>query len=172
MWEGKDPLTFKSFPPVGTGPYKVKDASQTGITYERRNDWWGTKAFGVQPAPETVQFLYSGPETNVALALTSNDLDTPNIGILSLTSFLTVAQRNPNVKAWSSSSPYAWLDACPRALWSECASAVRQPAGALGAFKCDRPSVVDDAGIRGRYGPELGHLAVLRCEPDLFRRHL
>ena len=51
IWEGKDPLTFKSIPPVGTGPYKVKDASQTAITYERRDDWWGTKVFGVQPAP-------------------------------------------------------------------------------------------------------------------------
>jgi len=116
VWEGKDPLTFKSFPPVGTGPYKVKDASQTGITYERRSDWWGTKAFGAQPAPETVQFVYSGPETNVALALASNDLDTPNIGILSLGTFLNVAQRNANVKAWSSQAPYAWLDPCPRAL--------------------------------------------------------
>ena len=71
---------------------------------------------GATPAPQTVQFLYSGPETNVALALSSNDLDTPNIGILSLGTFLNVAQRNPNVSAWTGSAPYAWLDPCPRAL--------------------------------------------------------
>ena len=116
IWEGKDPLTFKSFPPVGTGPYKVKDASTTGITYERRADWWGTKVFGTQPAPQTVQFVYSGTPDNVALALASNDLDTPNIGILPLGTFLNVASRNPNVKAWTNDAPYAWLDPCPRAM--------------------------------------------------------
>jgi peptide/nickel transport system substrate-binding protein len=116
VWQGKDPLTFKSFPPVGTGPYQVKDASPTGITYERRNDWWGTKVWGTQPAPQTVQFVYQGSPDNVALALASNDLDTPNIGILPLGSFLSVAGRNPNVKAWTADAPYAWLDPCPRAL--------------------------------------------------------
>lgn len=116
IWEGKDPLTFKSFPPVGTGPYRVKDASSTGITYERRNDWWGTRVFGVQPAPETVQFVYAGTADNVALALAANDLDTPNIGILQLGTFLNVAQRNPNVRAWTNDAPYAWLDPCPRAM--------------------------------------------------------
>jgi peptide/nickel transport system substrate-binding protein len=116
VWQGKDPLTFKSFPPVGTGPYKVKDASATGITYERRADWWGTKVWGVQPAPQTVQFVYDGTSDNVALALASNDLDTPNIGILPPGSFLNVAQRNPNVKAWTNDPPYAWLDPCPRAM--------------------------------------------------------
>ncbi|MBV9356843.1 MAG: ABC transporter substrate-binding protein [Chloroflexi bacterium] len=116
IWEHQDPLTFKNYPPVGTGPYKLKDASQTAFTYERRDDWWGTKAWGVQPAPKEVDFQYVGPETNVALALTNNDLDTPNIGILSAGSFQQVASRNPNVSAWSKNAPYAWQDPCPRAL--------------------------------------------------------
>src|ERR1700704_1590807 len=116
IWEGKDPLTFKASPPVATGPYKLQDASSTSLTYVRRDDWWGTKAFGVTPAPKTVQFIYQGTETNAALALANNDLDTPNIGILGLGTFLNVAGRNPNVKAWSADAPYAWLDPCPRAL--------------------------------------------------------
>src|SRR5215216_3690478 len=116
VWDGKDPLTFRSFPPVGTGPYKVKDASSTGITYERRGDWWGTRVFGAQPAPETVQFVYAGTPDNVALALAANDLDTPNIGILPLGTFLSVAQRNPDIRAWTNDAPYAWLDPCPRAM--------------------------------------------------------
>jgi peptide/nickel transport system substrate-binding protein len=86
------------------------------MTYQRRDDWWGTKVFGVAPAPKTVQFIYQGTETNAALALTNNDLDTPNIGILGLGTFLNVAQRNPKVSAWTTTSPYAWLDPCPRAL--------------------------------------------------------
>jgi peptide/nickel transport system substrate-binding protein len=116
IWEGKDPLTFKASPPVATGPYKLQDASSTSLTYVRRDDWWGTKVFGVTPAPKTVQFIYQGTETNAALSLANNDLDTPNIGILGLGTFLNVAGRNPNVKAWSADAPYAWLDPCPRAL--------------------------------------------------------
>ena len=116
IWQGQDPATFKSSNPIGTGPYKLKDASPTSLTYDRRDDWWGGKVFGQLPAPKEVQFIYEGSDTNTALALTNNDLDTPNIGILSLGTFLNVAQRNPNVSAWTQSAPYAWLDPCPRAL--------------------------------------------------------
>jgi peptide/nickel transport system substrate-binding protein len=116
VWQGQDPATFKSSNPIGTGPYKLKDASPTALTYDRRDDWWGGKVFGQLPAPREVQFIYEGSDTNTALALTNNDLDTPNIGILSLGTFLNVAQRNPNVSAWTGSAPYAWLDPCPRAL--------------------------------------------------------
>jgi len=116
IWEGKDPLTFKNSPPVGTGPYKLAKASETAMTYERNEDWWGTKVFGVKPAPRVVNFEYIGPETNVALALAANEIDTPFIGILSLGSFLEVAKRNPNVRAWYKEAPYAWLDPCPRPL--------------------------------------------------------
>jgi peptide/nickel transport system substrate-binding protein len=116
VWEGKDPLTFKSSDPIGTGPYRLKDASQTAMTYERRDDWWGTKAFGITPGPKTIQFVYVGPETNVALALAANEVDVAPIGVLSPGSFLEVARRNSKVRAWSTSAPYSWLDPCPRAL--------------------------------------------------------
>jgi peptide/nickel transport system substrate-binding protein len=116
IWEGKDPATFKNNPPVGTGPYKLKDATQNAVTWERRDDWWGTKAFGVTPAPKTVQFVNLGAESNVAFALSNNEIDTPSIGILSAGSFLQVAGRNPNVRAWLKDAPYAWSDPCPRAL--------------------------------------------------------
>jgi peptide/nickel transport system substrate-binding protein len=116
IWQGKDPLTFKASPPIGTGPYTLQDASSTSLTYVRNDNWWGSKVFGVQPAPKQVQFVYEGTETNAALALANNDLDTPNIGILGLGTFLNVAQRNPSVAAWTQSPPYAWLDPCPRAL--------------------------------------------------------
>jgi peptide/nickel transport system substrate-binding protein len=116
VWEGKDPLTFKSSDPIGTGPYTLAKATETAMTYERNDDWWGTKVFGVTPAPKIINFQYMGPETNVALALVSNEIDTPFIGILSLGSFLEVAKRNPNVSAWYKDAPYAWLDPCPRPL--------------------------------------------------------
>src|SRR5690606_23171096 len=54
--------------------------------------------------------------TSVALALSANEIDSPAIGILSPGAFLSVKERNPNVKAWSEEAPYAWYDPCPRAL--------------------------------------------------------
>jgi peptide/nickel transport system substrate-binding protein len=116
VWEGQDPLTFKSSDPIGTGPYVLDNATETGFSYVRDEDWWGIEVFGHTPAPAKVNFLYLGPETNVALALSSDELDTPNIGILSVGSFQEVARRNANVSAWSPDAPYAWLDPCPRAL--------------------------------------------------------
>jgi peptide/nickel transport system substrate-binding protein len=145
IWDGKDPLTFKNNPPVGTGPYKLSEASQTAFTYERRDDWWGTKAFGVTPGPKTVTFTYAGPETNTALALANNDLDTPNIGILSAGTFQQVAARNPNVSAWRKDAPYAWLDPCPRALMVQNAHPPldnRQVRWAL-SYLLDRQAVVN-----------------------------
>ena len=47
----EDPLTFKNNPPVSTGPYRLKDATQTAVIWERRDDWWGTEVFGVTPGP-------------------------------------------------------------------------------------------------------------------------
>lgn len=116
VWEGQDPLTFKSYPPIGTGPYKIASAESNAMTYERRDDWWGTEVFGVTPGPKYVNFMYMGPSTSVALALAADELDSPNIGVLSLSDFMAVKGRNENLSAWSGDEPYAWLDPCPRAL--------------------------------------------------------
>jgi peptide/nickel transport system substrate-binding protein len=116
IWEGQDPLTFKSSNPIGTGPYTLKNATQSAMTYERNEEWWGKAVFGKLPAPKIVNFQYVGPETNVALALMADEIDTPFIGILSLGSFSEVARRNPSVGSWTKEAPYAWLDPCPRPL--------------------------------------------------------
>jgi peptide/nickel transport system substrate-binding protein len=116
IWEGQDPLTFKNSDPIGTGVYRLASASQTAMVYERNDDWWGNAVFGKLPAPKYVSFQYVGPETSVAEALAANEIDTPFIGILSLGSFLEVANRNPNVSAWTKDAPYAWVDPCPRPL--------------------------------------------------------
>jgi peptide/nickel transport system substrate-binding protein len=116
IWESVDPKTFVNSDPVCTGPYKLTSATQQALTWTRRDDWWGTKVWGVTPAPKTVNFLYLGPETNIALALVNNELDTPNIGLLGVGSFEEVARRNPKVQAWLDKAPYSWLDPCPRPL--------------------------------------------------------
>src|SRR5581483_8557300 len=116
IWEKVDPKTFVNSDPVCTGPYKLTNATQQALTWTRRDDWWGTKAWNVTPGPKTVNFEYLGPETNVALALVNNELDTPNIGLLGVGSFEEVARRNPKVQAWLDKAPYSWLDPCPRPL--------------------------------------------------------
>ena len=117
IWNGiDDPVTFSNDPPVGTGPYRLANATESAYTYELRDDWWGTEVFGVTPAPKKVNFIHVGPETSVALSLAANEVDTPAIGILSPGAFLSVKQRNPDVQAWLPDAPYAWYDPCPRAL--------------------------------------------------------
>jgi ABC-type transport system substrate-binding protein len=151
VWEGQDPLTFKSSDPVGTGPYRLAQATQNAMTYERRDDWWGTEVFGVTPAPKTVNFEYVGPSTSVALALAADDLDSPNIGILSLGDFLAVADRNPNLRAWSQAAD-----------GSECPRPLGPKRGALGPLLPHRPAANRRSGLRGNHRAELGHLALLR----------
>lgn len=116
IWEKvDDPLKFKNYPPIGTGPYKLVSSSETTIIYERRDDWWATELWGIRPAPKYVVFQYYGPEESVAARLAANDIDTPFIGILSLGTFKKVTGTNPNIAAWYRIEPYAWLDPCPRA---------------------------------------------------------
>jgi peptide/nickel transport system substrate-binding protein len=145
IWEGQDPLTFKSSNPIGTGAYTLANASATVMTYERNDNWWGTKVFGVTPAPKTISFQYLGSETNVALALAANEIDSPFIGILSLGSFLEVARRNPNVSAWYKDAPYAWLDPCPRPLMVQNATPPWDKAEARWAlsYLIDRQAIVN-----------------------------
>jgi peptide/nickel transport system substrate-binding protein len=145
IWEGEDPLTFKSSNPIGTGAYTLANASATVMTYERNDNWWGTKVFGVTPAPKTINFQYLGPETNVALALAANEIDSPFIGILSLGSFKELVRRNPNVGAWYKDAPYAWLDPCPRPLMVQNATPPWDKAEARWAlsYLIDRQAIVN-----------------------------
>lgn len=116
VWEGEDPLTFKYYPPIGTGPYKLVSAAETVMIYERRDDWWVTEKFGVRPAPKYVVYQNFGAEDVVAARFAMNDIDC-SIKILTLGSLLSVAEKNPYVRAWHVTEPYAWLDPCPRFLF-------------------------------------------------------
>ncbi|MHC2995640.1 MAG: ABC transporter substrate-binding protein [Candidatus Atribacteria bacterium] len=116
VWEGKDPVKFNNYPPVGTGPYRLLSSSEAAFVYERRDDWWVTEQYKVKPAPRYVVYQYFGPETSVAIGLTTNDIDSPAIGILSLGSYLVAKKKNPYVTAWYTRAPHAWLDPCPRLL--------------------------------------------------------
>lgn len=145
IWEKEDPKTFKNTAVVSTGPYKHAGSTTTSRTWVRDDNWWGTKVWGVKPGPKTVNFRYVGPEVNVALALVTNELDTPNIGILTPGSFEEVAKRNANVRAWQKDAPYSWLDPCPRPLMVNNAKPPFDKAAARWAlsYLIDRQGVVD-----------------------------
>jgi peptide/nickel transport system substrate-binding protein len=112
VWEGKDPLTFKFYPPIGTGPYVLVEASETRFVYKRRDDWWATKVFGIRPAPEYVIYVWYGPEETRVMRMARHELD--SICDITPGAFLSLKEKNPYVVAWYADVPYAWLDPCPR----------------------------------------------------------
>lgn len=116
IWEKEDPLTFKNYPPVGTGAYKVVYSGETESLLVRRDDWWATELFGIRPAPKYIICKYYGPEESIAAALAANDVDAVFIGMVTFGTLQTVMARNPEVIVWRRALPYSWLDPCPRVL--------------------------------------------------------
>lgn len=117
IWEGKDPLTFKNYPPVFTGPYKLVEYSPAGdrFVYERRDDWWATEVFGIRPAPQYVIFVHYDTEEIYAMKMVTNEIDYR--GDFELSTFLEIKNRNPYVRSWLPDHPYAYFSAvCDRLL--------------------------------------------------------
>jgi peptide/nickel transport system substrate-binding protein len=118
IWKGEDPLTFKNFDldqgwPVFTGPYKLTGVSPTEFTYERNDDYWGAATgFSELPAPRKLIWTWAGPEETRAARMAEGQLD--SLMDITLGAFEAMRERNPNVVAWKSELPFAWLDPCAR----------------------------------------------------------
>jgi peptide/nickel transport system substrate-binding protein len=117
IWEGQDPTTFKNFDlaqgwPVFTGPYKLVQADQNQLIYDRRDDWWAAKTgFHELPVPKRVIMVTPGPEDRAAASLEAGDVDAiPQMG---LGTFEAVKANNSSVIAWTDEAPYGWIDSCP-----------------------------------------------------------
>jgi len=112
-WKDVNPTQFNNEPPVFTGPYKLVDLSETGdrFVWERRDDWWGTKLFGIRPAARYWIYVAYETEEATALQLASDNLDISNI--MTTGSFLSVMGKNPYVRGWHAGEPYALADPCP-----------------------------------------------------------
>ena len=50
----EDVLNGVNDKPVGTGAYKLRSKTQDRVVWERRDDWWGTKALSMTPAPRYI----------------------------------------------------------------------------------------------------------------------
>jgi len=68
IWADVDPTTFTNFDlekgwPVFTGPYRLVQADENQLIYDRRDDWWGAEiGFHDLPVPKRVVMVNPGPE--------------------------------------------------------------------------------------------------------------
>jgi len=115
-WKGKDPMTYKAFPPIGTGPYKFHSAipELRMLVYQKVDDWWG-KALGYEAGPTYVVWQTSPPPEAEIQDLADNYIDHAH-SFTSDAKLLRQAQKlNPEVVL----AP--WRDPCPRGMWFNCA---------------------------------------------------
>jgi len=118
VWEkAADPVAFKFYPPVCLGPYTLKDVDPGGtwFLWERNENWWGTKLYGIKPGPKYVLFIHQGPEETKALAMSRHELDA--IRTFLPENFEIVWKANPYIGGWRSKPPFAWpFDACVKGI--------------------------------------------------------
>jgi peptide/nickel transport system substrate-binding protein len=120
IWEGQDPTTFTFYDPakgwpIGTGPYKLTQASPTQFTWDLDPNWWGAATgFHALPEPKRLIWILAGSEQNKALLMSQHQLDSAmNI---TLGAFQAIQAKNTKAVAWQSALPYAFADPCPREL--------------------------------------------------------
>jgi len=111
IWEKEDPLTFRNYPPLFSGPYKLKSVTETEFVWERRDDWWGTKVFGVRPGPKYLIWKAIALEETVAMMLTKHEID--SIARMSTGLMADVKAKNPYMVTFLKDKPYQWFDPCP-----------------------------------------------------------
>ncbi len=127
IWKDQDPLTFKFYDaekgwPVYTGPYTLASINETEFVFVRDDDWWGAKAgFKPLPEPKKLVWIWGGPEETRAALMADGNLD--SLMDVTLGTFQAIKARNPNVVAWYSKLPYAWLDPCSRTFEFNCTMA-------------------------------------------------
>ncbi|MEM0028594.1 MAG: ABC transporter substrate-binding protein, partial [Ignisphaera sp.] len=118
IWEKvEDPVAYKFYPPVCLGPYVLKDVDPGGtwFLWERNENWWGTKLYGIKPGPKYVLFIHQGPEEKKALAMSRHELDA--IRTFLPENFEIVWKANPYIGGWRSQPPFAWpFDACVKGI--------------------------------------------------------
>ena len=114
IWAGEDPLTFKFYPPVGTGAYLFESATESEWTYVRNDDWWGaTSGWMDLPAPRRLVWTAYGPEETRTQVAADGEMD--SLQDITLGAFQALQAKTDNAfAAWVDGAPYAWLDPCSR----------------------------------------------------------
>ncbi len=118
VWAGQDPFSFEFYDlekgwPMGTGPYKMVSASENEFIYDLREDWWGAET-GWKPLPQPKRLIWVATGNDDVRSLLTIDNQLDSVMDITLGAFEAIIAQNPNVVAWQSQLPYAWLDPCPR----------------------------------------------------------
>lgn len=115
-WKGKDPTTYKAFPPIGTGPYKFHSAVPEArmYIYQKVDNWWG-KALGYDPGPKYTVWQTSPPPEAEIQDIADNYIDHSH----SYTSDAKLLRRTQDLNKAVVLAP--WRDPCPRGIWFNCA---------------------------------------------------
>jgi len=117
IWESEDWTSFQNYDaakglPVGTGPFKLVQATAQGQFFDRDDNWWGAKT-GFQPASKVTReaFIPIGSGAAALARMISNEVD------VDLTfqpgEFEAAIAQNPDLKTWNAQGP-SWgaPDAC------------------------------------------------------------
>lgn len=117
VWEGKDPTTFKFYPPIGTGPYVLESIDKDHATWKRNDDWWGARLehgspFRLLPDPLKLTWKVEDSPSKSQAALNANEIDAARP--FSITEFTDAKAHNPKVIGWDPSSALAWNEPCSR----------------------------------------------------------
>jgi len=115
IWENHldDWESFENYPPVFTGPYKLKESTEEVVVVERNEDYWGTKVLGMKPGPKYIIYEYV-PTTEAQLLM----LERHELSTMAITGpqFEEMREKNPYVIMWRENPPYAIDDPCPRSM--------------------------------------------------------
>jgi len=117
IWETEDWTSFQNYDaakglPVGTGPFKLVQATAQGQFFDRDDNWWGVKT-GFQPASKVVResFIPIGNGAAMEARMINNEVD------VDITfqpgEFEAAIAQNPDLKTWNAQGP-SWgaPDAC------------------------------------------------------------
>ncbi len=108
IWEDEDPMEFKNWPPVETGPYKLHSVHEDLLLFiwERRDDYWA-KDLGYFPAPKYVIGRYAPPADIMLADFVAGMVDAPLPHVFGWDTILAAMDQTENITI----APF--LDPCP-----------------------------------------------------------
>lgn len=117
IWENEDWTTFQNYDPerglpVGTGPFKLAEASPQGQFFDRDDNWWGVKTgFSQASKVKRQAFVPLGTGASMKARMINNEVD------VDITfqpgEFVAANAQNPDLRSWNAEGPsYGAADAC------------------------------------------------------------
>ncbi|MFZ0217053.1 MAG: ABC transporter substrate-binding protein [Candidatus Dormiibacterota bacterium] len=121
VWQGQDPTTFTFLDlakgqPITTSPWQLVLSTPTQRIFDRRKDWWASKAgFHDMPDAERIIVLPGSDETNMVEFATANTTD-ETIDLRPV-NIQTVLAKNTAITTWTGEKvPYGYRDWWPVSL--------------------------------------------------------